>query len=104
MRAGEWIVSILFLGPLILGFITVSTLYVYINSPGPYLLSILILYFTGFLMFLKAKISVIKKGNLLSFGTKHMSRPNQLFYIYGYLIMCTGFLLSFAVIALSFSS
>jgi hypothetical protein len=53
-------------------------------------------------MFLKAKISVMKEGKLLSFGTKYMTQSNRNLYIYGYIIMGIGLILSLVLIVPSF--
>lgn len=43
------------------------------NSPLKFTLIMLVFWIVGFLAFFKAKISVIKRGKLFSFGTRNMS-------------------------------
>ena len=102
MRRGELLLNILFVGPMIIVAIVTLSLVMYMNSPRQYVISILILYCIGFSMFLKAKISVMKEGRLLSFGTKYMTQSNRNLYIYGYIIMGIGLILSLVLILSSF--
>jgi len=61
----------------------------------PWALFIVIL---GFILFLAAKIQVLKSGKLISFGADLTSnQPWQIAlpYVAGYILMLTGFILSF---------
>jgi hypothetical protein len=63
-----------------------------------YIIIIFLLYLTGFVSFLIAKISVFRKGIRVSFGAKQMSRFYQSFYISGYILMGIGLFLSIMVL------
>jgi hypothetical protein len=67
------------------------------NAPG-HLLIILLFWAVGFLMFLKAKLSLITRGKLFSFGLQEMSRINRIFYVFGYILMGVGLFLSLAIL------
>ncbi|MHB9070610.1 MAG: hypothetical protein ACYC54_09610 [Sedimentisphaerales bacterium] len=64
------------------------------SYPRTYFVAILLLLFIGFVFFLKAKLSLIKQGRLLSFGTKGMSKWNRLSYFCGYFFMLLAVILS----------
>ena len=49
----------------------------------------------GLFLFLIAKISVISKGNLISFGTKKMSNTQANIYRLGYWFMAVSILFTF---------
>lgn len=49
----------------------------------------------GFLMFLKAKWSVIKEKKLFTFGCDPMDQKNTYFYFFGWVMMIAGYFLSF---------
>ena len=68
------------------------------SAPFHYIFIMLLLWAVGFSMFLKAKLSVIRQGKLLSFGTSGMSRTNHIFYLLGYIIMAAGLLLSLVLL------
>ena len=55
----------------------------------------LIVTMLGLGFFLKAKISVIKKGKYVSFGCDHMNQRNSWFYSLGWFLMLSGYFLSF---------
>ncbi len=44
----------------------------------------------GFGFFLKAKLSVIRSGRLVTFGTRCMTQPNRTCYIIGYILMVSA--------------
>lgn len=50
----------------------------------------------GFLLFLKAKISVIKSKKLFSLGCDLMDQRNTYFYFFGWLLMIAGYFLSWS--------
>lgn len=49
----------------------------------------------GFILFLIAKISVIRKGSYFSFGCDNMGKKMMWSYFAGYLLMITGCFLTF---------
>lgn len=48
----------------------------------------------GMALFLTAKVSVIRRGHLTSFGSAHMSAAMRRCYTFGYLLCGTGLLLA----------
>ena len=70
-----------------------------VNSPIKFTLTMLVLWLAGFLLFFKAKLSVIKSGKLISFGASDMSQENRVCYILGYVLMGIGFFFSLCLIA-----
>jgi hypothetical protein len=65
------------------------------GTPQPWAFPILLL---GLVLFLVAKISVIRKGVLISFGQSvfdNATRPMKVAYALGWLLMIAGFILSF---------
>jgi len=52
-----------------------------------------LLFIAGFSFFAKAKWSVIKQGNFITFGSANMSKQNRLFYYLGYSVMGLGLVL-----------
>ena len=66
--------------------------------PVNYVIIMLLLLSFGFFMFLKAKLSVIRQGRLLSFGSGGMSRTNRTFYFLGYAVMAIALLLSLVLL------
>lgn len=48
----------------------------------------------GFGFFLKAKLSLIKTGKLVSFGCDLMDQKNTYFYFFGWVLMLAGYFLS----------
>ncbi len=63
------------------------------SAPRFYFWVFSVLYSLGFLLFLKAKLSLIMRGKLFTFGPKQMSRGNRTFYITGYILMVVTFFL-----------
>jgi len=51
---------------------------------------VLVLFLLGFSLFLKAKISVIKNGKIVTFGSSLMTRINKVYYRLGYALMIIG--------------
>jgi len=100
MRRNELVANLFFAGG---GFSLVALLVAFLTTwvalaPGPYIVLMFFLWIVGFLLFLKAKISMIKQGKLLSFGFAEMSRSDRIFYVFGYIIMGIGMLLSLILI------
>ena len=52
----------------------------------------------GFVLFLIAKISVIRKQHYFTFGCDNMTTKMMLIYFFGYLLMIFGYLVTFSVI------
>lgn len=71
--------------------------YNHVKSGEPQISGLSIL-FIGFLLFLVAKISVIRKGKLNTFGesaAENISKIRATCYYLGYLFMIVGFIMSF---------
>jgi hypothetical protein len=79
---------------LLLGLLCCILLPFLTSAPNLYLIITLLFLAAGFLMFLKAKLSLITRGNLLSFGPKQMSKPNRILYLLGYLFLAAGLILA----------
>jgi len=56
--------------------------------------------FLGGILFLIAKISIIKKGIYFSFGCDNMSKKMMWIYFAGYLLMIIGYIITFSLIGL----
>jgi hypothetical protein len=50
----------------------------------------------GYMLFVIAKLSVIRRGIVISWGSHLMSLPMMLCYLAGHVVMCWGFLLVFS--------
>ena len=72
------------------------------NAPLKFTLIMLVFWIAGFFMFFKAKISVIKRGKLVSFGTSNMSKTNRVCYILGYILMGIGLFFSLGLFIVDF--
>lgn len=86
----------IFVGTFWIGLLCVAA-YNHVQSGKPQILGLSIL-FLGFILFLAAKISVIKKGKLITFNasaTGNMSKKMACSYYFGYLFMIVGFIMSF---------
>ena len=91
MRRGELILNLAFL---FLPLVALGLLPIFLFGIA-YPLSLLLIA-VGFIIFLKAKISVIKTGKIISFGPGEMCSIDKRFYFFGYSMMILGFLLAFA--------
>ena len=95
MRRGELILNI---GPPVIA-VTALVVFIIVSSatkaPSTYSFVSTGLIVLGFLLFLKAKLSIIRKGRLISRGFRHMSAINRLLYCCGYLLMMLGVLFLF---------
>ena len=76
----------------ILTFISFANQYSLGKEASPYGL---IITFLGLGLFLKSKLSVIKKGKYVSFGCDFMDQRNSRFYSLGWITMAGGYFLSF---------
>lgn len=74
-----WFNLVLFLLPLLLGLIATILIPSIINNQMVWGVFSIVLYVLGFILFFVSKISVIKKGKIITFGSSHMSK--KLFYI-----------------------
>ncbi len=78
-------------------FLISSHVFNYVTEGKPQILGLLII-LAGFILFLTAKISVIRKGKLLSFGPtviKNVSGEMKICYVLGYIFMIIGLIFSF---------
>ena len=92
MRRGELIVNYsVMLGPLVLGLSAFAAMNVVNTAPRIYFWVMIALFVVGFALFFKAKLSVIMRGKLLTFGPKEMSKTNKALYLSGYAIMGLAF-------------
>lgn len=102
MRRAELIFNLVFLVfPFALGIIVVTIFFLakaMSSAPMFCVWGMLALYATGFLLFLKAKLSVILSGKLVTFGAKPMSQMNKSFYVTGYSLMVLALLLMMALV------
>jgi hypothetical protein len=69
--------------------------------PVEYLVGLMLLYVAGLCLFLKAKLSLIKSGRMISFGSSHMTSANKKLYTAGYLLMGLGTVLVLAFLSVT---
>ena len=62
------------------------------NAPHPRMFLVVVM---GLILFVIAKSSVLRQGNVFSIGTKHMSTTMANLYRVGYWLMFVGCLLTF---------
>ena len=79
---------------LMLGLLFLAAASFFINSYDISRIVILTLLFSGFLLFLISKLSVIRTGQVISFGSGLMNRQYRLLYRFGYALMTIGTVLS----------
>ena len=72
----------------------------FVNTPLETIVIMFLCWVVGFSMFFKAKFSLIRRGKLISFGSRDMSRTNRLFYLWGYVLMGIALFLSLGIIVL----
>lgn len=102
MRRNELIMNLFFLcGFSFIVILVVPIISYFLNAPLNSVLIISFFLLVGFLMFFKAKLSLIAKGKLISFGSSNMSEANRIYYILGYVLMGIGLLLSLLYIGIS---
>ena len=53
---------------------------------------------SGLILFLVAKISVIRKQHFFTFGCDNMSKTMTISYFFGYIFMIIGYLVTFSVV------
>ena len=66
--------------------------------PRGTILVTLALYGLGLALFLSAKLSVLRQGIRISFGTKHMNPKERRLYLCGYGLMGIGLLLTLGML------
>ncbi len=103
MRRGEFpaLLALIFGLP----FLGVGVCYVallLVSAPLESMLIMVLFWVAGFLMFFKAKFSLIGQGKLISFGVSDMSQKNRICYILGYVLMGVGLIFSLGIIAFRF--
>ena len=91
MRNGELLLNWLFaLGPLLLGMPIIWFTGLALEAPSFVFYLMVTLFILGFGLFFSAKLSVIKAGNMFSFGTVKMNKKYKVMYMTGYVIMVLG--------------
>jgi len=94
MRKGELIFNyFLVLLPLVFCLFMVRFMGLYYRIPKIAFLGLVFFIFFGFVLFASAKYSIIKKGQLFTFGPSQMSRSNRIVYFLGYAGMGIGLFL-----------
>lgn len=76
------------------GLLFIAAAFYFIHSYAIARAFILTLLVTGFVLFLVSKLSVIRSGNFITFGSGLMSRQYRTLYRIGYILMGIGILLS----------
>lgn len=98
MRKGELLANIFFIGMPLIGLAAAIIGINMVQHPTPYVWISLCLYIVGFAFFAFAKLSLIKSGKLISFGSSHMTKKNATAYKLGYLMMALGFVIIWLLI------
>lgn len=86
--------AIIVFGPILMGLVMVILIPNVSVNPNFFALVTWAFYGIGFLLFLFAKISTIKNGNLITFGSSLMTKKNRLLYKLGYSLMIISFVLT----------
>jgi hypothetical protein len=90
--------AILF-GPIAIGLVLSFLMFYAWSAPRGFSRFVLIVYGLGLLLFLSAKISQIRRGVLLSFGSSRMSvSARRAYYRAGYFLMFFGLAATFALV------
>jgi hypothetical protein len=89
--------AILF-GPIAIGLVLSFLMFYAWSAPRGFSRFVLIVYGLGLLLFLSAKISQIRRGVLLSFGSSRMSVSARNYYRAGYFLMFFGLAATFALV------
>ena len=99
MRKGELIFNLsVFFGPAVLGFGVVSGIVMAVAMPHLAFWVTMTLFICGFVAFAKAKLSVISKGYIFSFGSRYMSLRNKVAYFCGYGAMGVSLMMSMGIL------
>ena len=101
VRQGEALANAcIFLGPILIGVPIALASVVAGGAPRVFTLITIGLYYAGFALFLVAKISVLRQGIPLSFGSARMSTWNRRAYRSGYVLMFLGVVATIVVLVL----
>ena len=92
---------IILIGPMLIAIVMALIIPNVLHYPKFFILSSWSLYGIGLLCFIIAKLSVIKKGKLITFGSSQMSSLHKKLYKMGYLLMIIAFLFTIALIKTS---
>jgi hypothetical protein len=90
--------TLVLLLPFIIVFGVVLSVLIVNTAPTFWLLGVPAFYGFGFLLFLRAKLSVVRTGTLISFGSKKMSPGYRLLYRSGYFIMVLSIFLTLGLL------
>lgn len=100
MRKGELIINLF---PLILIGVVVPVTFVVLN-PIPSSYVAFLFFIIGFSFFFIAKLSVIKTGKIISFGSGGMTLKYRKIYKIGYVLFFTGLIISIVSLLSPFSN
>ena len=101
MRKGELIFNYaMVLMPLVLGLFVARFIGLYYRMPTTAFWIMAVFFLLGFVLFVKAKFSIIKQGQLFTFGPSKMTKSNRISYFLGYGGMVIGvfFLIIFGLV------
>ena len=92
MRKGELIFNYaIVLMPLVLGLFVAKFIGLYYRMPTTAFLIMAVFFILGFVLFVKAKFSIIKQGQFFTIGPSKMTKSNRISYFIGYGGMVIGF-------------
>ena len=99
MRRGELIANLfLFWGPALLGIFVGVFIGPAIKMPVGFSTTAIAVLLLGTISITIAKISAIRKGKLVSWGSKEMSKANRVFYRFGYALFGLGLVMIVALL------
>jgi len=84
---------VFFLGPAVLSLAAMISVHLVSSAPNDCFWIMVALYSLGFILFVKAKLSLILGGKRITFGPKEMSPHNRALYIIGYTLMALALFL-----------
>lgn len=90
--------AIIMFGPILMGLVMAILIPNVSVNPKFFVHLTWTLYGIGFLLFLFAKISTIKNGNLITFGSSQMTKKNRFLYKSGYSVMIIAFVLTICLV------
>ena len=94
MRKGELILNCAFIfTPLVFGLCMAWASVLVLSMPQAAFTGMICLFLIGFILFAKAKLSIIGQGYLFTFGSTRMSKNNRVTYFAGYILMGMGLFL-----------
>ena len=97
MRRGELLANFLMVLSLPVMFAAMIASQVYRAAPTATTYGAIVSAIAGFGLFFKAKISVMRRGQLISYGMKSMDQHNKVFYVCGYALMITALVLMLGI-------